>query len=321
MAQLGNRGGMQMKKVVITGGCGLLGDYVVDEFLRHYEVSVLDVKEPTLARRREQCTYQCCSVLDRQGVIECLADHDAVVHLAGIDAAVPAEPAAYFETNVMGTWNVLHAAELAGHSKAVICSSVSAIGFADDGKVVGPDQLPANEQQRPQPTHPYGLSKQVMEVVGRSFAERGALRIVALRPALVIYPHIIEEVARHVALADGERKVDVSSGEVSADSLSPTRSYVRPEDAARCFRLALEADTGSYDEFYVLASDTYSPEDTLAGVERRFGALPGTLDRTRFEDNPRAAALSNLKARQILNWQPTGDWPTLLADSLKQRDR
>ena len=307
-----------MKRIVVTGGCGLLGEYVVGEFSKSYQVTVLDVREPSRESRKgtelSNCCYHRCDVLDRENVVKLLQDHDGVVHLAGIDVAIDAPDAAYFETNVMGTWNVLHAAELAGHSKAVICSSVSAVGFSDDDVKFGPDRLPADESQRLRPTHPYGLSKQVMEVVGKSFAARGNLDVVALRPSLVVFPHILDEVIRLTGLADGEGKDNPLSDEVPKGSLSPVRSYVRPDDAARCFRQALEADTGAYDEFFVLASDTYSPEPTLDALIRRFGRLPQIDDPSRYTENPRAAALSNLKAQRILGWRPSSDWPAFVAE-------
>ena len=308
-----------MKKIVVTGGCGLLGRFVVSELAGAYEVTVLDIAEPSPDERQEHCSYHQCDVLDREKVLKLLRGHDAVVHLAGIDIAIKTIDAAYFETNVLGTWNVLHAAELAGHSKAVICSSVSAVGFSDEEPRVGPDQLPADECQRLQPTHPYGLSKQVMEVVGRSFAERGALKVVAVRPALVVFPQIIEDVARHVEAVDGsDPDADTSTGEISKNSLSPTRSYVRPDDAAQLFRLALEKDTGRYDVFYALATDTYSPEPTLDGLSRRFGELPQVIDAARYANDPRAAALSNAKAQRILGWQPSSNWPDFVLEMRKR---
>ena len=182
-----------MKKIVVTGGNGLLGKYIVAELESHYAVSVIDTAgdDPI-------------DVLDLAAVKHALEGHDGVIHLAGIDVAVPAADEAYFRTNVLGTWNVLHAAEVAGHAKAVICSSVSAVGFSDAPPLHAPAYLPVDEDHPLRPTHPYGLSKQVMEDIGRSFAARGALRVVTIRPSLVVYPHIVADVEKLVQHEDGE---------------------------------------------------------------------------------------------------------------------
>ncbi len=303
--------GQEIKKVVVTGGCGLLGRYVVEEFSKQYDVTVLDLKYFDGYESRPRCEFHVCDVMKLDRVINKISGHDAVIHLAGLDIAIDAPDSAYFETNVMGTWNVLHAAEVCGLTKAVVCSSVSAIGINEANPRVSPDKLPCDETQIPHPTHPYGLSKQVMEVMARSFALRGKLSITALRPAFVLFPHLLEEIAR-AAMADFNIDTDEPDKTISEGSMSPTRSYVRPDDAARCFRLAMEIDTGPYDDFYVVASDTYSMEPTLDGIKRRFGSLPNDVDEEHYLNNPRAAALSNEKAIQILGWEPSSDWSKFL---------
>ena len=304
-----------MEKVVVTGGCGLLGRYVVDELASRFQVTVFDRVAPIEGTERAGCRYEVGDILDRGRVQEVMEGHNAVIHLAGIDIAIDAPDTDYYRTNVMGTWNTLLAAEQAGHRKVVVCSSVSALGLSDQAPVVAPEKLPADENQIPHPSHAYGISKQAMEVTARGFAARGTLDIVVLRPSFVIYPEILKDVQDHVIMVDVDGDAEATVGQLTSGSISPVRSYVRPDDAARCFRLALEVDTGAFELLYVLADDTYSPEPTLDSIQRRFGKLPADVDRVLYEQEPCRAALSNRRAGQVLGWRPTGNWAQFLRES------
>jgi nucleoside-diphosphate-sugar epimerase len=108
----------------------------------------------------------------------------------------------------------------------------------------------------------------------------------------------------------------IERGEIDADDpgvveLPSLRSYVRPEDVARCFRLALEAEGVPFDVFNVAGADSFAPEPTLAWVERQFGALPEIRRPKLFAERPNAAAFDISRARERLGWEPEGDWASL----------
>lgn len=294
------------KKLIVTGGAGKLGRYVVAELARDYDVTVLDPACDDTAPRQVTA-----SVLDIGEIAHAFEAQDAVIHLAGIDAAVEALPQLVFETNVQGTWNVLHAAEAAGIEKTVICSSVAASGFSVEKPVVIPDYLPVDEAHPLRPCGTYGLSKMLGEHAAQSIVRRGNMRVICLRPALVAFPGWIDEIDQRARMADGDEAAQ-KPGENEASGLSILRAYVTPEDCARCFRHALETDAGAFDSFYVTADDTFSPASTLDIVQRQFGALPPLRDAERFAKKPRAAAFDNSRAKAVLGWEPRGRWADLV---------
>ena len=109
-----------------------------------------------------------------------------VIHLAAIDIGVPAEPEAYFGTNVMGTWNAVQAAREAGVRKVVLASSISAVGVGEMRPDFPPEYLPVDEAHAMKPAHAYGASKLVVEDIARAFALEGDMSITCLRPVAVI---------------------------------------------------------------------------------------------------------------------------------------
>ena len=115
-----------MKKVVVTGGSGLLGYSVIKEFLDHgYEVVNADIKHP----ENPICKTVITDLQNLGEVYGVLAGADAVVHLAAIPVAYSHPNEVTFQNNVMSTYNILEAAGTLGIKKAVISSSESSYGL------------------------------------------------------------------------------------------------------------------------------------------------------------------------------------------------
>lgn len=280
------------EKVLVTGGSGRLGRYVVDELAGRCEVTVLDRVAP-----RRDVPYAAGDIVDLACVHEAAAGMDAVVHLAAIPNPRDAPPEVVFHTNVQGTWNVLHAAYEAGVAKVVLCSSECATGLCYGGRGKAPDYLPVDEAHPLRPEDPYSLSKQLGEMAGQGFARRGGMEVVVLRPTLVLFPEQRDEVPERQDLLHAD-----------------LWAYVEPGDVARAFRLALEYRGPAFDLFFISAADTLSPRPTLALVEERFGTLPALRRPALYEADPCAAIYDIAHAREALGFEPRSDWRAFAAE-------
>ena len=297
---------MNFDKVAVTGGSGRLGRHVVEELARHTNVTVLDK-----AASDSPHPFVELNVLDLPGVFRALDGHDAVIHLAAIDSGVEAPPETYFETNVMGTWNVLHAAHELGIERVAIASSVAAMGIGPASGDAKPRYLPVDEDHPLRPTGPYSLSKEVGEAIAHSFARRGVTRVACLRPTLIIRDEVVGQVD---ALVRGEDYDTSHLVEPLGEPLPLLRSYVSSADAARAFRCALEADTGPIDTFLVAARDSIGHIDTLAYARETFGdAMPELRKPELYGGDPHAGLIDISHARERLGWEPDGDWTSMVA--------
>ena len=300
---------MRFERVIVTGGSGRLGRFVVDELAGGCALTVLDRAPP-----RHEVAYVEADILDPGAVRAAITGHDAMIHLAGYDAGLAPDDKGYIETNIQGAWNVMHAAEEAGLRKVVLASSFSALGL---GYHRMPDYLPVDKGHPLRPTDPYGLSKQVIETVAHHFVRRGRLEIVCLRPTLIVRPDREAAILAQLALPDPDS--DAPQGTVGpggiepAGALSPTRGYVRSADAARCFRMALDHDAAPFDIFNVAAGDTIGRVETLERLHRVFGRVPEVRDPDLYARNPYAGALSVSRARDVLGWEAEGDSRTIAA--------
>ena len=283
--------GTRRRRVLVTGASGRVGRHVVDALVADHEVTVIDLAPPI-----QDVAYIEGNVLDLDRVRESMAGQDAVIHLAAIDFGVPAEPEAYFGTNVMGTWNAVQAAREAGIRKVVLASSVSAVGVGEMRPDFPPEYLPIDEQHVMKPAHAYGMSKLVVEDIARGFALLGDISITCLRPVAVIVD------------SNRQRAVDRATD----PNHRWLASYVTGEDTGRAFAAALDHDS-PFDAMFVAADDSASTVPTLARLAGVYGVTPAVRDPGRFERDPLASPIDSSRAKQRLGWRPTSTWAEVAA--------
>lgn len=121
-----------MKRIAVTGGNGLLGRYVVAALEPDYEVTVIDRSVGDAHQ-----PHGPIDVLDLGALAGALRGQDAVVHLAAIDAANDATPQAFFHTNVLAAWNVLHCGYEAGARRYAANPYASPMDTARAGRLLG----------------------------------------------------------------------------------------------------------------------------------------------------------------------------------------
>lgn len=117
-----------MKSVVVYGGSGFLGSYVVEELARRgHDVLIADIKAPP--PELEGFPFLTCDILDRNAVARAAEGRAAAYNFAGfadLDASIAA-PRQTMEQNVIGTINVLEACRDAKVGRFVYASSAYAL--------------------------------------------------------------------------------------------------------------------------------------------------------------------------------------------------
>ena len=279
------------RRVLVTGASGRVGRHVVDALLDDCEVTALDLAPPV-----QDVPFIEGDVLDLERVRTSMTDQDAVIHLAAIDAGVPAEPEGYFGVNVMGTWNTVQAAREAGIRKVVLASSISATGLGEMRPDFPPEYLPVDEAHPMKPAHAYGVSKLVVENIARGFALQGGISITCLRPVAVVVESNLQRTVNRAA-DPGHRWLG---------------SYVTGEDTGRAFAAALEHDV-PFDALLIAAADSASTVRTVERLTGVFGAAPPVRNPGWFERDPQASPVDATRATERLRWRPTSTWAEVAA--------
>jgi nucleoside-diphosphate-sugar epimerase len=233
--------------------------------------------------------------ISSQGEVESLADEgfEAVIHLAaraGVRASVE-NPALFYETNVMGTLNLLEMCRKAKVGKFVMASTSSIYGA--EPPYPTPETASSSE-----PLQPYAASKKAGEVLAHAFHYLHGLDITVLRYFTVYGPAGRPDLAlfRFCQWIHEDRSVHVyGTGEQS-------RGFTYVDDIARGTILALKPL--GFEIINLGGHEVITINDLIKLLERTIGKQaqvdygpPNTAD-----------MLSNWadvsKAGRLLGWEP-----------------
>lgn len=292
---------MKYDNVLVTGAGGLLGQAIVRELSGRCRVTGFDLKQGSAP-----IDWRVGNLTDPAAVAEAVKGQDAIVQVAAIPNIWSGTAETTMKVNVVGLYLLLAAAEEAGVRRVVICSSDSVVGFTvREGAMHPPEYLPADLNHPLNATDPYGLSKVLGEDLGRSFALRGKMEVIVLRPVFVAYPEMYGEI-RARSLSPETYKGTPAGGPSSAGG-GPCWHHVDPRDAARAFRLALEMTYTGFDRFFVSANVTLSPEPTLERLARLLGRLPEVRRPETYKQNPFAPLYDLTRSREVLGFDAQYD--------------
>lgn len=194
--------------VLITGGTGFVGKYV----------------QKIIQCKHLADEYGTINLCDKKRVHEMIASDlpDQVIHLAA-QSFVPAsfeDPRATFDTNFIGTYNLLESLDKAGFTGCFLYVSSS-----DVYGLVPEVEQPINEQRILQPRSPYAVSKIAAESLCFQWSQTSNFECIIARPFNHIGPgqserFVISDFAKQlVEIKSGIRKpiLDVGDIDVSRD--------------------------------------------------------------------------------------------------------
>jgi UDP-glucose 4-epimerase len=261
-------------KILVTGGCGLVGSTTIDLLLRDYDpaqiVIIDNLNRGTLhnvdeALKDPRVSLVRGDIRDVETMHEVTQGMDAVIHMATLRiTACAAEPREALGVMCDGSFNMLEAAQAAGVKKVVAASSASIYGLAE--------QFPTREDHHPYANRTwYGASKIMLEGLLRSYNDMYKLPYVALRyfnvygPRMDLHGRYTEVLIRWMdRIAAGQPPLILGDGKTTMD-------FIYIEDVARSNILALESDLAD-DVFNVASGVETSLNDLAAALLRVMGS-------------------------------------------------
>jgi dTDP-glucose 4,6-dehydratase len=170
-------------KILVTGGAGFIGSAVVRNIINNTQDSVVNVDKLTYAGNLESLTevensdryaFEHADICDAEAMQRIFAEHqpDAVMHLAAeshVDRSITG-PAAFIETNIVGTYILLEAARKYWAQLDETRKAAFRFHHISTDEVYGdlphPDEVPAGtalplftEKTPYSPSSPYSSSK------------------------------------------------------------------------------------------------------------------------------------------------------------------
>lgn len=220
-----------MLKALITGVEGFTGHHLTAELQSAgYEVSGL-VHQPPEMPIAGVTRMHACDLNVREGLTQILEEvqPDVVVHLAAISFVAHGDVEAIYQTNVLGTRNLLEALANGGcQPRAVL--------LASSANIYGNATVePIDESVPPAPANDYAVSKLAMEYVARLWFDR--LPITLVRPfnytgagqsLNFLLPKIVDHFRRRAPLLE-------------LGNLDVVRDFSDVRSVVQSYRLLLEA--------------------------------------------------------------------------------
>jgi len=295
------------KKVFITGATGMLGSWMTHALVNagaSVTILVRDWVSNSLLFQGDTINHVNIvhGELQNYGLIErTLAEYEIeyIFHLGAQTQVRTAlrNPKATFESNILGTWNVLEAARITPTIKGVIVAS--------SDKAYGTQPvLPYTEDASLHGEYPYDVSKSCADLLARSYYLTYGVPVCVTRcgnlygPGDRNFDRIIPGTIRSIAL--GEQPVIRSDGKFVRDYfftpdavdgyLTIAENMHRPEIVGQGFNLSTMNKVNVLDLFNSIIE--------LMGADVK----PKILNQATNEI--REQYLSSQKAEKLLNWRP-----------------
>ncbi len=276
--------------IVVTGGRGTSGRWIVDRLVGDHTVTCLDRDHPG-DRGHPEVAYRALDLTDAGSVFDSITalDPDAVVHWAAIPVAGNHPGVDLYRNNTLAAHAVLTAAGRVG-ADVVQASSDGAYGFFFAAETPLPEAIPVTEDHPCRPEDPYGLSKTVSEEIAASVARRDGISVASLRPTWIQEP------------GDYPCRAEAYVSDLAAGA-GNFWSYVDVRDVVGMVERALAADIEGHEAFNCAGPDNALGEPLVDLLREHYGTVP---DPCAVEGDD--SVYSTEKAGRLLDWAPTRSW-------------
>lgn len=313
-------------RVLVTGGTGYIGSTAVEILLSQgFEISILDDCSMGHADTVPAgVRFVQGSLLDANEVADALQGCEAVMHFAGkslVGESVE-KPDLYQSVNVDGTRILLD--EMRKQSIAKIVFSSSAATYGE------PKVVPILETSETNPTNPYGATKLAIDHMITQEAKNHGISAASLRYFNVAgalkaqrgwlaerhnpETHLIPNVLR----STNANPVKIFGTDWPTEDGTCIRDYVHVIDLIDAHIKALNSLGQPGHEIYNLGSGSgYSVRQVVKAASDAIGHQIPFVDSPRRAGDPAVLIADISKAKRILNWSPTRDLTTMVADTLQ----
>jgi len=308
-------------RVLVTGGSGIVGHYVIDEIYKAgHEVVNADIvrmgdmshsgtsgrggtasRDVAIQMRQDWPRlpkFFEVDVTDYGKVISAMDGCDAVIHLAACPSAANYTEEFVFFTNTTSIWNICRAAEQLGVKKVALGSSYNSIGAMGTAarwrprEVKPPAYFPIDDKQGTRSEDPYSVAKWVGEHVGDAFARRT--------------PDMAIASMRFNGMWDDLKFRDLRKNPVSDpyERCQGFWTYLHIRDAGRACRMSIESDgwTG-HERVFLNAKDTMTTVPTMEAIRTVYPNVP-----LRREFEGHEAPILTDRAKALFDWEPLYSW-------------
>ena len=302
--------------ILVCGGAGYIGSHTVHQLVEKGEdvVIVDNLQTGHLGAVNKKAKFYKGDIREAEVLDRIFSENkiDAVVHFAAnsLVGESMTNPLKYFNNNVYGMQVLLEAMVRHGIDKIVFSSTAATYGE--------PERIPIMEDDRTEPTNPYGQSKLIMEKMMKWVSLANGIRYVSLRyfnaagaiedgsigedhsPETHLIPLILQ-----VPLGKRDH-ITVFGEDYPTPDGTCLRDYIHVLDLADAHVLAIDylRRGGESNIFNLGNGQGFSVKEMIEAAKEATGMDIKVEIGERRAGDPAQLIASSEKARKVLGWQP-----------------
>lgn len=251
-------GNTTQKKILLTGGAGLVGNELIQQLLEQGEQVKAIYHSTPLSISHLNLEIVQCDILDVVALEEIMKGITHVYHSAALVSYAPRDRHQLLKINVEGTANIVNACIDAGIEKLVHVSSVAALGRTDKGEIIS-EQMNWTEETS---NSIYGKSKYFAEMeVWRGIGE--GMQAVIVNPTLILGGNNWES---------GSSALFKKAYDEFKWHTEGVTGFVDVRDVARAMILLMNSEITS--QRFILNGDNLSYKEVFSTIATCFGKKP-----------------------------------------------
>lgn len=294
-----------MKKALIIGAAGFVGDYLIDHIQKNciWSITVTKLPQETIIRKGIEILN--LNLMDPEDIVSLLdqVQPDYIFHLAAQSSVALSwkNPGLTVDVNIKGTINLLEAIRKLKKQPRLLL-----IGSGEEYGHVLETEIPVTEKTLPRPGNIYAATKACQNMIGKIYCDAYKLDIMSVRAFNHIGPNqaplfVVSDFCKQAAeIEKGLREPIIRVGNLSAK-----RDFTDVRDVVRAYVLLMEKGTSG--ETYNVGSGTaisiQSILDTILHMTERKIEIFIDPAKLRPVDVPIIEAdISKLQA--VTDWRP-----------------
>lgn len=304
-----------MAKILVTGGAGYIGSFMVRELKsKGFEPVILDNlsqghRESVKDFRLEKIDL--VTQKDKLALLFAAEKFDGVVHMASFIQMGESfvNPSKYYENNVLGFMNLLDVMKDQKASNIILSSSAGVYG--------NPVKVPIEEDDPKNPLNPYGETKYIMERMLEDYDTAYGIKFISIRYFNAAgaatdgsigedHPGESHLIPNIIKSGLGKTEFTLFGTDYNTPDGTCVRDYIHVLDLTETHSLAMQALLdGANSNFYNAGLGFgYSNKQVLDTIEKVTGLTIKIKVAPRREGDADQLFASNEKIKADLKWEP-----------------
>lgn len=317
-----------MKKILVTGGSGYIGSFMVRRLKDEgYEVVVLDNISQGHPESIKDFRLERIDLLtEKEKLYSFLASEkfDGVIHMASfIQMGESYEnPLKYYRNNVLGFLNLIESMTKNKVEKIILSSSAGVYG--------NPTRLPIEEDDPKEPVNPYGETKLIMESILKDVDAAYGIKFMSIRYFNAAggaldgsigedHPNESHLIPNLIKAALAGREIEIFGNDYDTPDGTNVRDYIHVLDLVDTHAIALDKlFEGAKSDFYNAGiGKGYSNNEVIKMVEEVTGLTVKVKYGPRRKGDADSLYASVDKIKKAFGWEPKYDLKKIVETAYK----